>query len=130
MNNPSIFLKKNETHKEKTPDNSSSESSNKISKNNIFKTIPKNSYKTQQTQSQFKNMREFRWRFFRIPSKTITKDYVEISFMDPNSKRKLFNKKKWIEKEIDPNLNKFVVDEYYCYSHNQPNQQNLPNNNG
>jgi hypothetical protein len=113
-----IFIKKTEKKNIISNENSTSESEIKLLKSNIFKSIPKNSFKVQQKNEKFKKMREYRWRFFRIyNSKTDFKDFVEISYLDPNNKRKCINNNHdWIDKEIDQLYEKFIVDEFYFYS--------------
>lgn len=90
----------------------------KVDYASVLKTIPKRSYTEPQLDKN--NKVEMRWRFLYIPSNASTnnmKRHVEISRKKPDSNREYLNKKmKWVEANIDPIFDRFVVKQYYYYS--------------
>lgn len=105
----SIFLKRTELD----------ESGEKIdsiplTKCDVISSIPKNFVKKEDTELS-KNNTEWRWRIFKFPNKK--NEVVEISFKKPNEKRMYINRTgEWVNRDINSEFNKFVVDEYYVYS--------------
>jgi hypothetical protein len=90
---------------------------NKMSYEEILKTIPPNSFG--KPQSDKNNKIEIRWRFLNIPSSSPNKykKIVEISKRHPNSSRKYLNKDNmWTDTVVDPYFDQFVVEQYYYYS--------------
>jgi hypothetical protein len=92
----------------------------------IMETIPKGSYKVRQP--LLEHMVESRWRFIHVPFSTqnkenketkIIKKFTEISRKRPEEEREYLDKQvNWIKTTIDPIYDKFVVDEFYCYTEN------------
>jgi hypothetical protein len=85
-----------------------------ISKDEILRSIPKNALKKSDNNlSQTKT--EWRWRIFKFPNKK--SDVIEISFKKPSDKRMYINGNgTWVYREIDTQLDQFVVDEFYTYN--------------
>jgi len=91
----------------------------KVLYKSILKTIPKNSYKTEQINK--KDMVESRWRFLAVPyeknGEILVKQVVEISRKKPEEEREYLNNNiNWIYKKIDKSYDQFVKDQYYYYS--------------
>ena len=87
----------------------------------VKETIPKNNYKEPQ-HLLVDHMVESRWRFLHIPvtvegKQPFIKKMVEISKKTPSEKRVYLNKNmNWIETDIDPIYDNFVVEQYYVYT--------------
>ena len=114
MNN--IFLKKAEQQQPKP--NSSDAENIKVSKVEILKSIPTGAIKTEQKELK-ETHTEWRWRIFKFPKGTNgeTKESIEISYQKPNQDRLYVNKNgEWVNREIGPEFDKFVVDQFYHYA--------------
>ena len=105
MDTNSIFI----SHSEGSQD-----ISGKVTMTNIFNLIPENSIKTPISDWKKKYQNEWLWRFLELnPNRKV----VEISFMNKDSKRMYFNRYGiWVEREIDPLYDKYVIDQYYYYT--------------
>jgi hypothetical protein len=77
---------------------------------NVYKTIPKSSFKEPRDN---KDNTEWRWRFLQFgPSLK-----VEISKKKPNENRIYLNEKnEWVTRDIDPRFDKYVSESYYYYA--------------
>lgn len=77
---------------------------------NVYKTIPKDSFKEPHDN---KTKTEWRWRFLQFgPSIK-----VEISKKKPNEDRLYLNgKNEWVKRDIDLRFDKYVTKSYYYYS--------------
>lgn len=109
MNN-NIFI----SHNDVTSDNNIS---GKITYTNIIETIPPQKTTTKNENWKNEGKTEWRWRFLEFGKK---KFVVEISFMKHDSdKRKFFNKYgEWVERDLDPVYDQYVVEEYFYYTDN------------
>lgn len=83
-------------------------------KNDVIQSIPQNHFKEQNIDLAEIHT-EWRWRIFNFPHKK--NDVIEISFKKPNEKRIYINNKgDWVERDIGPEIDEFVIDEFYVYS--------------
>lgn len=88
--------------------------SGKITLTNILNLIPENSTKDQIINWKKSYKTEWRWRFLGLnPERKV----VEISFINSDNKRVYFNRYgNWVERNIDPEYDKFVIDQYFYYT--------------
>ena len=88
--------------------------SGRITITNIMETIPKESIEKRLDDWEKSFNTEWRWRFLKFPNGKII---VEISFVKKDVlKRIYFNKKGvWVERNIDPIFDQFVIKEFYYY---------------
>lgn len=97
----------------KIPEYSNTNSSS-LSKYEVMESIPHNHYK-EKNENLAIDHTEWRWRIFNFPHKK--NDVIEISFKKPNEKRIYINNKgEWVERNIGPEIDEFVIDEFYVYS--------------
>ncbi len=105
MNNHNIFL---------TQSSGSNDISGKMTYTTILESIPENKVETPIPNWENEYQTEWRWRFMKDKERHI----VEISKRDKGDKRLYFNKYgEWVKRNIDESLDKFVVKEYYAYTH-------------
>lgn len=107
----SVFM----THTEISTD----DMAGKITYTNVYKSIPANRTPIPVSDWQNKYDTEWRWRFLKIKMENDTiKNVIEISYIKKDSNdRMYFNRYgKWVQRNIDPIFNQFVVEEYYVYS--------------
>jgi len=98
----SIFTKYTELPKQKY----------KFTKDALTASIPVNCLEKENIELS-KNSVEWRWRMMKIDNK----EFVEISHKKPNSARLYINKfSDWVERDIDPEFDKYVFKTYYSYS--------------
>lgn len=84
---------------------------NEIDIESISAMIPKNSTNKENKEKQ-KTMTEWRWRFMNID-----KIKVEISYKEPNKKRKYLNNDgEWIDANIMGLYYRFLIMDYFHYS--------------
>jgi hypothetical protein len=84
-----------------------------MSKKEILENIPDN-YLIVEDKEQQKSKTEWRWRFIKLPNKE--KEFVEISYREPNNTRKYINKNgEWINYDVSNIYDVYVVEEFYCY---------------
>jgi hypothetical protein len=119
MNN-SIFAKKSNNNNNNN--NNNIDDSTKIDIESIKSTIPPSSFRTRQPLLEY-HMVESRWRILNIPincnNKIIMKKMVEISKKHPDSPRQYLAKNmEWIDADISPEFDDYVIEEYYYYSCN------------
>jgi hypothetical protein len=112
MKNNSIFVKYTDIPNDNIKNNKSISEDYKIEKKNILKSIPNNSYNTEQLQLK-KTMREYRWKIYKINNK----EFIEISYIDPNMKRIYVNKnKEWVEHNEITTYEQYLIKQYYHYT--------------
>lgn len=89
----------------------------KITYTNIMETIPENSSEFPLENWRELNKTEWRWRFLKFPDKKIK---VEISYLKPNSKNRVYFNKygQWVKKDISKEYDKYVIKSYYYYATN------------
>ena len=84
-----------------------------LSYNNIVKSIPTNSYKSEQKELLKKGLKEWRWRFIKLDRHM----KVEISCNEINKHRLyLLDNGDWVKRKISDIYDDFVVKQYYYYS--------------
>jgi hypothetical protein len=107
MSDKDIFISQTEA---------TSDISNKLTYTNILQTIPPNKVTDRNIELLNNGKTEWRWRFLKFENRFVT----EISYLKKDmSNRLFFNKNgQWIEREIDPIYDEYVVETYYYYTDN------------
>ncbi|ARF09578.1 hypothetical protein Indivirus_1_201 [Indivirus ILV1] len=106
MENHNIFL----TQSSNTDNNISG----KISYTSVIESIPENKLNSPISNWEKDYNTEWRWRFMKDNERHI----VEISKKNKGESRLYYNKYgEWVVRNIDDSYDKFVVKEYYVYTH-------------
>ena len=97
---------------------SSKDISGKITFTNIMNVIPKDNYDKPQDNWRKHNKTEWRWRFLEIPSEKNIRKVIEISYMKPDSNKRIYFNRygDWVERDIDPIFDQFVTKQHYYYT--------------
>jgi hypothetical protein len=95
-------------------DNTAAEPDNKLTIDNINKSIPTHAINEQNIEL-LKTHIEHRWRFFNINNRKL----VEISVKHPDKDRLYVNSSgSWINFNLDPKYDVYVTSAKYCYTQN------------
>lgn len=87
-----------------------------ILKEDVLENIPKGATNKKDKDLELTST-EYRWRMIRLPNSE--KEFIEISYKQPNQKRLFMNHgQKWIEYEKDSQFDQYVIKEYYFYVEN------------
>lgn len=89
----------------------------KITFTNIFESIPNESKLEPLDNWRELNYIEWRWRFLKFNINKNTKNVVEISYIKPDSKERIFFNKKgeWVTRNVPQEYDEFVEKQFYYY---------------
>ena len=114
--NSSIFIRKSSDSNSNDVEINSNNENTKDFKEAILKSIPINATQTQNKDLQ-NTKTEWRWRIFKFPAEeNKTKTVIEISYINPNSKRIFINREgKWVQRDVDVRFDAFISQIFYHY---------------
>ena len=103
----SIFIKKKERENDDI-------TLTTILKEDLLENIPKGATNKKNKDLELTST-EYRWRMIKLPN--TDKEFIEISYKQPNQKRLFMNhSQKWVEYEKDSQFDQYVIKEYYYYT--------------